>query len=283
MNNSSAFEKENSKMFQNKENFRAIALWSVLCYNLSINNYLGENMNSIIESVNSSRRLKIFMTYCVMTYLTFGLLLSLIKTYVPFFAGGLGALIYALLSLFVKAPLVYGMVRGIATKNYNFSTVLGAFGEVKNYGIYGAYVVINIAYEVIYVLIEKLAMGSDVIATVGSILSIIFIVVRLWVNFFLVTLYFEGIDKEGRPLLVESLKKTSKALGRVPLKVLGAEMLLFVSNFLSLYISSLFVSVLPSHSVVTLIFTSLHEILFGAVIIIWPVYYLYYKQIVLEE
>ena len=240
-------------------------------------------MNSIIESVNSSRRLKIFMTYCVMTYLTFGLLLSLMKTYVPFFSGGIGALVYALVALFVKAPLIYGMVRGIATKNYNFSSALSAFGEVKNYGVYGAYVVINIAYEVIYVLAESLAMGEGVIATVGSILSIIFIVARLLINFFLVAMYFESIAVDGRLSIGNTVKKTSKALGRVPLKVLGAEMLLVVANFLSLYISSLFVSVLPSHSVVTLIFTSLHEILFGAVIIIWPVYYLYYKQIVLEE
>ena len=238
-------------------------------------------MNSIIDSVTASRRLKIFMSYYVMIYLALGLLLNLIKTYVGFFAGGGGAVIFAVISLLVKAPLIYGMVRGIITRNYNISSAISAFGEVKNYGTYGAYVLINIAYEIVYAIVERLALGTGAIATVGSVLSIVMIVARLWVNFYLVSLYFESIDA-GSFSLVKSIQKTSKALGRVPLKVLGAEMLLFISNFLSLYVSSLIVSVLPSHSVINLIFTSLHEILFGAVIIIWPVYYLYYRYL-LEE
>ena len=239
-------------------------------------------MNSIIESVNSSRRLKIFMSCFVVVYLTAGLLLNLIKTYVAFFASGVGAVVFALITLLVKAPLIYGMVRGIATKNYNISSALSAFGKVKNYATYGVYILINIAYEVIYSLIERLALGSGVMATLGSVMSIILIVARLLVNFFLVVLYFESIDAGGKLSVGNTVRKISTALGSVPLKVLGAEMLLVVSNFLSLYISSLFVSVLPSHSVVNLIFTSLHEILFGAVIIIWPVYYLYYRYL-LEE
>lgn len=239
-------------------------------------------MNSIIDSVTASRRLKIFMTYYVMMYVILSLLLNLLKNYVLFFGDGVGAYVHAFILLLVKAPLVYGMVRGIITKNYKFSSSLGVFGEVKNYGVYGVYALINIAYEIIYVFIEELSKGEGTLAAVAGALSIILIAVRLLINFYLVELYFESIDAGGKLALGKSIKGCSRVLGKYPLKVLGAELLMLVSNAVAFLISSTFISMLPQNDAVSLVILSLNDILYGFLILVWPVYYLYYRYL-LEE
>ena len=239
-------------------------------------------MNSIIDSVTASRRLKIFMTYCVMTYVVLNLLLNLLKNYVSFFGGGTGALVYAFISLLVKAPLIYGMVRGIVTKNYKFSSSLGAFGEVKNYGVYAAYAIVNITYEIIYALIDGFSKDGGTLAAVAGALSVILIVARLLINFYLVELYFESIDVSGKLALGKSIKGCSRVLGKYPLKVLGAELLMLASNAVAFLISSTFISMLPKNDAVSLIILSLNDILYGFLILVWPVYYLYYRYL-LEE
>lgn len=230
-------------------------------------------MNSIIDSVTASRRLKIFMTYYVMVYVAASLLLNLLKNYVSFFDGDVGKVVFALISLLIKAPIIYGMVRGIVNKNYKISSALCAFFEVKNYGVYALYALINIAYELVYALVSGLAAGA---------LSIVLIVVRLLINFYLVELYFESIDAGGKLSLGKSLKGCARVLGKYPLKVLGAELLLLVSNAVAFLISSTFISVLPQHAAVELVILSLNDILYGFLILVWPVYYLYYKYL-LEE
>ncbi len=239
-------------------------------------------MNSIIDSVTASRRLKIFMTYYVMIYVVFSLLLNLLKTYVSFFAGGVGEVLHVFISLLIKAPIIYGMVRGIVTKNYKISSALGAFGEVKNYGVYAIYALVNVAYEIIYALVDRLSKGDGRLAAVAGAFSIILIVVRLLINFYLVELYFESVDAGGELALVKSFKGCARVLGKYPLKVLGAELLMMASNAVAFLVSSTFISVLPQHDAVSLIVLSLNDILYGFLILVWPVYYLYYRYI-LEE
>ncbi len=236
-------------------------------------------MNSVIESVVGSRRLKIFTAYYLMVYTVVILSLNLIKSYIPFFSQSVGSVVYILISLFVKAPLMYGLIRGIVTKDFHISTALGAFGDVKAYVAYVVYVVTTLAYEGISYLVSLLASKGGALGTAGTVLSVLMIVVSLLVNFFLVKMYFDSIDNGGKPDLTKSLKGCTTALGRVPMKILGAEILFIVSRYLSLYVSALFVSLLPKYAVVSLVISCLNEIIYGFLILIWPIYYLYYKTI----
>ncbi len=236
-------------------------------------------MNSVIESVVGSRRLKIFTAYYLMVYTVIILLLNLIKSYIPFFGQGVGSIIYIFISLFVKAPLMYGLIRGIVTKDFGMSKALGAFSDVKTYGAYGVYVATTLAYEGISYLVSLLATKGGALGAFGIVMSYFMIVVSLLVNFFLVKMYFDSIDNGGKTDLVKSFKGCSKALGRAPMKILGAEVLFIVSRYLSLYVSALFVSLLPKYATISLVFSCLNEILYGFLILIWPIYYLYYKTI----
>ena len=231
-------------------------------------------MNSVIESVVGSRRLKIFTAYYLMVYTVAILSLNLIKSYVPFFGQSIGSFVYILISLFVKAPLMYGLIRGIVTKDFRMTKALGAFGDVKAYGAYAVYVAATLAYEGASYLVSLIPFEI-----VGTVMSVLMIVVSLLVNCFLVKMYFDSIDNGGKPDLVKSFKGCGTALGRVPLKILGAEILFIVSRYLSLYISAMFVSLLPQYAAVSLVFSCLNEILYGFLILIWPIYYLYYKTI----
>ena len=236
-------------------------------------------MNSIIDSVTASRRLKIFMTYYVMIYVAASLLLNLLKNSLSFFAAGVGATVFALISLLVKAPIIYGMVRGIVTKNYKIAAALGAFGEVKNYGAYALYALVNIVYEILYTLVDKLASGEGALVAIGGVLSIAFVVLRLLLNFYLVKLYFDSIDIGGGLAIGKSIKGCVRVIGKYPLKVLGAELLMLASNAVAFLISSTFISVLPDNAAVNLVIVSLNDILYGFLILVWPVYYLYYRYL----
>lgn len=236
-------------------------------------------MNEVIESVMGSRRLKIFTAYYLIVYTTVILILNLVKSYVPFFDQGTGELVYIFISLFIKAPLMYGLIRGIVTKDFRITKALGAFGDVKAYGAYAVYVATTLAYEGVYYLTTLISAKGGVLETVGTVASALMIVVRLLVNFFLVKLYLDCIANEGRLSLGKSLKGCAAALGRAPLKVLGVEIFLIVCQYLSLYLSATLISVLPQHSAISLAVSRLNEIMYGFLILIWPIYYLYYKTI----
>ena len=236
-------------------------------------------MNSVIESVVGSRRLKIFTAYYLMVYTVIILLLNLVKSYILFFGQGIGSIVYIFISLFVKAPLMYGLIRGIVTKDFSMSKALGSFSDVKAYGAYGVYVATTLAYEGISYLVSLLANKGGALGAFGIVTSYLMILVSLLVNVFLVKMYFDSIDNGGKTDLAKSLKGCAAALGRVPMKILGAEVLFIVSRYLSLYVSALFVSLLPKYAAISLVFSCLNEILYGFLILIWPIYYLYYKTI----
>lgn len=234
-------------------------------------------MNAIIDSVMASRRLKIFTAYYAMIYVIINLLLSLVNSSVPFFATDPGKIVYKLVAAMIQAPFIYGLVRGIVTKDYKVSAGLSAFAEVKNFGAYFAYVAVTLAYELINMLIGSAAAAEGGNQTVLLVISAIVALLRFIINFFLVKMYFDSIDNEGRPDLGRTVKGCVGLLTKRPLKLVWAELFMFIASCAVTVISVVLAQILPKHWVVGSVIACLNSVQYGFIILSWPVYYLYYK------
>jgi hypothetical protein len=233
-------------------------------------------MNSIIDSVMASRRLKIFTAYYAMIYVVVNLVLNLVASAVPFFGDGVGRIVFKLISLVIQAPFIYGLVRGIINKNYNATAELGAFTEVKNFGTYGVYISVNLVYAIIGMLIEPLGQTTGTLYTVGSILYVVYTLFQFVLNLFLVKLYFDSIDN-GRVSFTATLKGCAKLLKNKPMKFVAAEVFMLIAGLAVTVISSMIAGLLPEHISVSVILSCINSVQYGFIILSWPVYYLYYR------
>ena len=233
-------------------------------------------MNSIIDSVMASRRLKIFTAYYAMMYVVILLIFNFVATIVPFFSAGVGRIIFKLITLIIDAPFFYGLVRGIINKNYNAAAELGAFTEVKNFGAYGAYIGVNLVYAIIGMLIEPLGQTTGTLYTVGSILYVVYTLFQFVLNMFLVKLYIDSIDS-GNVSFTATLKGCAKLLKNKPMKFVAAELFMLVVGLAVTLISSTIAGLLPEHVSVSIILSCINSVQYGFIILSWPVYYLYYR------
>ena len=234
-------------------------------------------MNSIIDSVAASRRLKIFTAYYAMIYVVINLVLNLVKTGVPFFGTTAGELVFKLISLVIQAPFMYGLIRGIITKSYNVAEGLKAFAETKNYLTYLAYIAINFIYEAVSALVTLLGKSESDASTLGFALAIVVTLFRFVLNLFLVKMYFDSIDSDGKLSLGKTLKGCGELLTKRPLKFAGAELFMLVVGIAATVVSSMLAGILPAHWSVSLILSCLNSVQYGFIILTWPVYYLYYR------
>lgn len=237
-------------------------------------------MSEIVTNVMGSPRLRRFSA----TYAMFYIVVVLVMNYI----GGLSlfgsaplSYVFSLLSFTVQAPLLFGCIRGITTREYSFGKGLAAFGEVDKYPFYLAYIAVNVIYEVVYGLISPLANGEGTMATVGVVLSGVMVVVRFAVNFLLVGLFFDAVFGGEKPSLSPQrvLKRFWTAISDHPGKALGAEIFMAISSYLSLYIAAMLAELLPAHWVVSYILTCFVQVQFGFIVVSWPIYYLYCKKI----
>ena len=231
-------------------------------------------MKDIIDAVSSSRRLKIFTAYYAFIYIAICLSLNLIHEYIPFFSSTVGTLVYKLVDVLIKAPFLYGLIRGIVTKNYHFAEGVASFAEKQNYGAYATYVCVGMAYEVIALFLSKINFAA---------ISVVVVIMQLLVNYYLVIMYFVAIKDGGRVSLVKSLDVCIDRFRGKWLNVVSAELFMFAASFLSLLISSMAAEFLPAHESVSLILACINELQYGFLVVTWPIYYLYYYKLVFEE
>lgn len=234
-------------------------------------------MNSIIDSVAASRRLKIFTAYYAMIYVVVNLVLNLVKTGVPLFDTTAGGLVFKLISLLIQAPFMYGLIRGIITKSYNVAEGLKAFAETRNYLTYLVYIAISFIYEVIGALATALGESEGDAATVGFVIAVIVTLFRFVLNLFLVKMYFDSIDADGKLSLEATFKGCGELLTKRPMKFVGAELFMLVVGIAATVVSSMLAGILPAHWSVSLILSCLNSVQYGFITLTWPVYYLYYR------
>jgi hypothetical protein len=194
--------------------------------------------------------------------------------YIPFFSSEIGTLVYKLVDVLIKAPFMYGLIRGIVTKNYHFAEGIASFGETQNYGVYAAYVCIGMIYEIISFFLSKINFAA---------ITVVAVIIQLLVNYYLVMMYFVAIKNDGRALLVKSLDVCIDKFKSKFWNVISAELFMFAVSFLSLLISSMAAEFLPGHESVSLILTCINELQYGFLVVTWPIYYLYYYRLVFEE
>lgn len=237
-------------------------------------------MSEIVTNVMGSPRLRRFTA----TYAMFYIVVVLVMNYIGglwIFKSAPMSYVFSVLNFTVQAPLLFGCVRGIATREYNFGKGLSAFGEVDKYPHYLAYIALNVVYEIAYGLVSPLANGEGTMATVGLVLSGIMVVVRFAVNFLLVGLFFDAVFGVEKPSLSPGriLKRFSSAVADHPGKVLGAEIFMAISSYLSLYIAAMLAELFPAHWIVSYVLTCFVQVQFGFIVLSWPIYYLYCKKI----
>lgn len=227
-------------------------------------------MKEILDSVMSSRRLKLFSASYVFVYLILCLIMNSIYELIPFFSSTVGSLIYKAVDILIKAPFMYGLVRGIVTKNYRFAEAISAYFETNNYLTYAHYIGISLVYEVIS---EYLGMLN------WTVMTVVLVLLRVALNIYLITMYIASIEKGGvvsptdvAQIYIDRLKSSAG-------KAITAELFMFAINFVSLLISSMAAEFLPKHNVVPVILTCITEVQYGIMIVSWPVYYLYYYRL----
>lgn len=234
------------------------------------------NMKEVFDSVSESPRLRRFTTSYVLIYFIITLVFNLVTEYLPILGRFLGGHPFKLVIYLVEAALTYGLVKGIVTKNYRISDALGSFGDSAAYPVYATYAALYLVFNVTQDLVSKIVSGM---ATVGLILSIAFLLLRLFINFFMVRVYFgkillneKGVDFKGA--LDDCLGVLKKAPGRV----ISIEVMKLVVNFVAASLSVLLAGMLPAHSTVSFALSCLMTVQFGMLIYSWPVYYIYYKE-----
>ena len=234
------------------------------------------NMKEVFDSVSESPRLRRFTTSYVLIYFIITLVFNLVTEYLSILDSFLGGHPFKLVIYLAEAALTYGLVKGIVTKNYRISDALGSFGDSAAYLVYATYAALYLVFNVTQGLVSKIVSGM---ATVGLILSIAFLLLRLFINFFMVRVYFgkillneKGVDFKGA--LDDCLGVLKKAPGRV----ISIEVMKLVVNFVAASLSVLLAGMLPAHSTVSFALSCLMTVQFGMLIYSWPIYYIYYKE-----
>lgn len=238
-------------------------------------------MSEAISAVLASPRLKRFSATYAMIYIVICLIFNYIGS-LSVFSSFPMSYVVLLVSLAVQAPFMFGCIRGIVTKNYNFSKGIGCFGEFDKYPFYLAYIAINFVYEIIYDLVFSLTDKEGAMQTVGLALSIVSLLVRILLNFLVIRIYFDAIFYDGgKPKfsISHSFKGFAQVIESKPGKLIAAEILMWVVGFLSLRLATTLASFLPTHAIVAPLLSCLVAVQFGLIVLTWPVYYLYYKAI----
>lgn len=236
-------------------------------------------MNEVIARVSGSRRLRRFTATYAMFYIVVMLIMNYIGRF-PIFGKAPMSYLLLLLNFVIQTPLLFGCVRGIVTREYDFGKGLAAYGEVDKYPFYLTYIAVNMVFEIFYSLVGGLSSAGGITANVGLVLSVVMVVLRFPVKFLLVGIFFGAIFQDSekpRFSLSEIIKKFTSAVTENPLKMLGAELFVMIVNYLSIYIAAMLAELLPAHWVVPYVLTCFSNIQFGFIIISWPIYYLYCK------
>ena len=235
-------------------------------------------MIDIFTNVMNSRRLRRFLAFYTLAYLAMCVALNFVGS---FFEGVVLNYLFKLLNYTVQAPFIFGCVRGIVTKDLRFGKGIAAFGEVDKYPFYLAYILLNTAYDIVYSLVSDLSGVEGAMATVGTVLLALMLVIRVLMNFLSVGVYFNAIFFDGsKPVFSISriFGGFRNALTKKPGRVVAAEVFMLVANFLSLQIAVTLAQILPTHNVVPFILTCLSGVQFGFIILTWPIYYLYCRE-----
>jgi hypothetical protein len=235
------------------------------------------NMKEVFDSVSDSPRLRRFSTSYVLIYFILTLVFNLVFKLVPVlntFAGGYPKSFVVFL---FDAALLYGLIRGIVTKNYKIGDTLGSFADVSAYPLYLTYAGINLALEILAGVISGAVKN---IAALSIAVTVVFFILELLVNFFIVRLFFDRILLKSRTMNFKGVFESCKnVLANKASRVVSIEVMNIVVNFISLTVLT-FVSVyLPKNNdTVSFVLTCLSTVKLGMLIYTWPIYYLYYKD-----
>ncbi len=240
-------------------------------------------MKEILENISASPRLRRFTASYLLLYFIITLSVNLLQKFVPVINTFAGGYIKDFIVCLIDASMIYGLVRGIVNKNYRIGEAISSFAETENYIHYLIYAAVNTAYSALYSYVSSLTAASSYIATVGWILSVFFILIKFMLNFALVRLYFDKLIYGNKKLnLSEVVKSTAKLISDHPGRIATAEIVFLIAKYVSIIIGTLFVSTfsqgLGSHWAISFSASCLTTVQFGALIYIWPMYYLYYKE-----
>ena len=236
-------------------------------------------MNEAITNVMGSRRLRRFTATYAMAYLIVLLALNYIGQLSVFEKAPMSYL-FLLINFTVQTPFIFGCVRGIVTRVYDFRKGIAAFGETDKYPFYLAYICVNLLFEILYSLAGTVS-SIESVAILGTVLSVVMIVVRFPVKFLLVGIFFDAIfsDSEKPKFSVPSvINRFKSAVLQSPLKMVVAEVFIMVINYFSLYIAAMLAELFPAHWAVAYVLTCFVAVQFGFIIISWPIYYFYCKS-----
>ena len=231
-------------------------------------------MNDAIMRVSNSPRMRRFSATFAMIYLAVDLIMNYIGL-LPLFDKAPMSYLFALLNYAVQAPLLFGFVRGVTTREYSLSKVLSAYGETDKYPFYLSYICVGMAFDIVVDLVGMIG------GTVGLVASAVMIVLRFPIKFLLVGILFDAIFSDGdKPRFSPSgiIERFTSAVTQNPARVFVAEIFMMVISFLSIYIAVMLAELLPAHWTVSYALTCLKDVQFGLIILSWPVYYLYCKS-----
>ena len=185
--------------------------------------------------------------------------------------------LFMVLSLVILTPLLFGCIRGVVTRDYDFRRALGAFGETDKYPAFLSYICLSAAFEIVDSLIRMLSSVEGA-ATLASVLSAITIIISIPIKFLLVGILFEAIFEEGKPFsIMSAIKKFIGVLTGSPIKIVVAEIFNIIVNYFSLYVSIMLAELLPAHWASSVALTCVHSVQFGFIAVTLPIYYLYCK------
>lgn len=240
-------------------------------------------MKNIFESVSASPRLRRFATSYMLLYFIIMLTVNLLSKYAPIVNAFAGGFVKDFAVYLIEGALMYGLIRGICNKNYRMGDALASFGETKNYLYYLTYAVVNTVYNIVYSLASDLTAEGSALATLGTVLTVVLTIVRFVINFALVRLYFDKILFKAEKLdLAAVCKACVDTVIHKPLRIVAAEIMMFIVKYVAVFFGTLFVMALTSmigtHWAISFVATCFVTIQFGALIYSWPVYYLYYKE-----
>lgn len=237
-------------------------------------------MSEVISAVLANRRLRRFTATYAMMFVVISLILNYIKTFSVFDKPPL-SLLYMLVSVAVQAPFMFGCIRGIVTKNYSVAKGLGAFAEKDKYVFYLAYIAVNVIYEMSYAAVLSLASAGGTLGSVGIVLTVIMIIVRILLNALVIKIYLDAIffEREKPRFLIGNIfRGFLKAISDKPGRIIAAEAFTWVVNFVSLRLASSLAGILPAHDIVPLALSCAAAVQFGFIILSWPIYYIYFRE-----
>ena len=95
-----------------------------------------QKMREIFENVSGSPRLRRFTTSYLMIYFIITLSVNLLIRYLPILDTTALVHVKNLVVYFIEGALLYGLIRGIVTKNYRVGDGIASFCETENYIFY---------------------------------------------------------------------------------------------------------------------------------------------------